>query len=138
MKHYRISVNGKTYEVAVEEASAAPATQIEVAPVTPAQVTSTQAAPVASQQAVEKAPVVDVPITEAPSGGENILCPMPGNIVSVNVKTGDIVKKGDILLVLEAMKMENEIMSPIDAKVVAVLVKKGDIVNSGTPLINLE
>jgi glutaconyl-CoA decarboxylase len=63
---------------------------------------------------------------------------MPGTIVSVAVTEGQDVKKGDVLVVLEAMKMENEIMAPHDAKVAAVLVNKGDSVESGTPLVSLQ
>ena len=64
--------------------------------------------------------------------------PMPGTIVSVNVSAGQNVKKGDVLVVLEAMKMENEIMAPRDAVVASVQVNKGDSVDSGTPLVSLQ
>ena len=74
----------------------------------------------------------------APAGGEVISCPMPGTIVSVNVKAGQAVKKGAVLAVLEAMKMENEIMAPHDATVAAVMVNKGDSVETGTPLVSLQ
>ena len=70
----------------------------------------------------------------APAGGEQITSPMPGNILSVNVSAGDTVKKGQVLMILEAMKMENEIMSPCDGKVVSVSVAKGAAVESGTLL----
>ena len=70
----------------------------------------------------------------APAGGEAINAPMPGNILAVNVKAGDAVKKGQVLMVLEAMKMENEIMCPRDGKVVSVAVTKGATVESGAAL----
>ncbi len=63
---------------------------------------------------------------------------MPGSIVSVNVKAGQSIKKGDVLVILEAMKMENEIMAPHDATVAAVHVNKGDSVDTGAPLVSLQ
>ena len=69
---------------------------------------------------------------------ETVNSPMPGTIVSVNVSAGQNVKKGDVLVVLEAMKMENEIMAPRDAVVASVQVNKGDSVDSGTPLVSLQ
>ena len=63
---------------------------------------------------------------------------MPGTIVSVNVEPGKAIKKGDVLVVLEAMKMENEIMAPHDATVAAIHVSKGDSVDSGSPLVSLQ
>ena len=113
MKKYRVNVNGTVYEVELEEitggAAAAPAAA---------------AAPVATPAAP----------ASAPAGGEQITSPMPGNIRSVNVSAGDTVKKGQVLMILEAMKMENEIMSPCDGKVVSVSVAKGAAVESGTLL----
>lgn len=108
MKKYRVNVNGTVYEVELEEI--------------------TGAAPAAAPAPVAAAPVA------APAGGEQITSPMPGNILSVNVSAGDTVKKGQVLMVLEAMKMENEIMCPCDGKVVSVSVAKGAAVESGTLL----
>lgn len=119
-----ITVNGSSYEVEVEEIrdGAQPAT----AP----------AAPAAPKQAAPKpAPVA---AKAAPSGSEAVKCPMPGVIMAVNVSVGDTVKKGTVLMVLEAMKMENEIMCPRDGKVVAVNVAKGATVNSGDLLVAIE
>ena len=104
MKKYKVNVNGTLYEVEIEEMTGAPA-----------------AAPVA-------APVA------APAGGESITSPMPGNILDVRVAVGQSVKKGDVLMILEAMKMENEIMCPCDGKVTSVNVTKGTTVESGTLL----
>ena len=112
MKKYRVNVNGTAYEVEIEEMTSAPA-----------------AAPVAAAPAAPAAAPVS-----APAGGEKITSPMPGNILSVNVAAGDAVKKGDVLMILEAMKMENEIMCPCDGKVVSVSVSKGATVESGTLL----
>lgn len=111
MKKYRVNVNGTVYEVELEEI--------------------TGAAPAA---APAPAAVAAAPVAAAPAGGEQITSPMPGNILSVNVAAGDTVKKGQVLMILEAMKMENEIMCPCDGKVVSVSVAKGAAVESGTLL----
>ena len=116
MKKYRVNVNGTTYEVEVEEMNGAVPT---AAPATPAQ--AAPAAPVA-----------------APAGAENIVAPMPGNILDVRVTPGTEVKSGDVLMILEAMKMENEIMAPRNGKIVSVAVKKGDTVEADTLLCVLE
>ncbi len=110
MKKYNVNVNGTAYEVTVEEVvgGAAPA-------------------PVAAAPA--PAPVA------APAGaGEQVKSPMPGNILSVNVNVGDTVAEGQVLMILEAMKMENEIMAPKAGKVTSVNVQKGATVESGTLL----
>ena len=70
----------------------------------------------------------------APAGGETVSAPMPGNILAVNVQNGAAVKKGDVLMVLEAMKMENEIMSPCDGTIASVNVQKGSTVETGAVL----
>lgn len=118
MKNLKITVNGTSYDVQVEElnGSAAPAVQTAA----PAQV----AAPAA-------------PAPAAPAGGEAISAPMPGTIVSVNVTAGQSVKSGEVVAVLEAMKMENEIVAPKDGTVSAIHVSKGESVDSGAPLITL-
>ena len=71
------------------------------------------------------------------AGGQSVDAPMPGNIISVNVKPGQAVKKGDVLLILEAMKMENEIMAPIDGTVGSVAVNPGQTVQSGQQLLTI-
>jgi biotin carboxyl carrier protein len=111
MKKYRVTVNGTAYEVELEELTgAAPA--------------AAPAAPAASAPAA----------APAPAGGEQVSAPMPGTILSVNVAAGDTVKRGQVLMILEAMKMENEIMCPRDGKVVSVNTSKGAAVESGTLL----
>ena len=113
MKKYRVTVNGTVYEVELEEMTGAvPAAAPAAAP------TSASAAPAAA----------------APAGGEQITSPMPGNILAVNVTAGQTVKKGDVLMILEAMKMENEIMCPCDGTVASVNTTKGAVVESGTLL----
>ena len=117
MKKYKVNVNGTAYEVEIEEMTGAPAAA---------------AAPVA-------APVAAPAAAPAASGaGESITSPMPGNILAVNVAAGDMVKKGQVLMVLEAMKMENEIMAPQDGKVTSVAVAKGAAVESGTLLCTIQ
>lgn len=118
MRKFIVNVNGIGYEVEVEEVtgnSAAPA-----APKAPA-------APAAP--AAQKAP------TAPAAGSKPITAPMPGTILSVNVNSGDTVKSGQVLIVLEAMKMENEIMAPVDCRIASVKVQKGASVNSGDVLI---
>ena len=114
MKKYKVNVNGTVYEVAIEVMDgAAPA-----------------AAPAAS--AAPAAPAA--PVAAAPAGGEKVASPMPGTILSVNVSNGQAVKRGDILFILEAMKMENEIMAPCDGTVSAVSVTTGASVETGAQL----
>lgn len=113
MKKYRVNVNGTVYEVDVEDISGA--------------------APVAAPAAAPAAAPVAAPVS-APAGGEQITSPMPGNILAVNVAAGDTVKKGQVLMILEAMKMENEIMCPCDGKIASVNTSKGSSVESGTLL----
>ena len=111
MKKYRVTVNGTAYEIELEELTgAAPA-----------------AAPAA---ATAPAPAA----AAAPAGGEQVTSPMPGTILSINVAAGDTVKRGQVLMVLEAMKMENEIMCPCDGKIASVNTSKGASVESGTLL----
>ena len=118
MKKYRVNVNGTVFEVEVEDITG----------------TAAAAAPAAAP-----APVAEpAPVAAAPAGGESVTSPMPGNILAVNVTAGQAVKKGDVLMVLEAMKMENEIMAPCDGTVGAVSVTKGATVETGTLLCTIQ
>ena len=108
MKKYTITVNGTAYEVEVEEAGVV-ASAPKAAP---------KAAPVAA-------------------GATTVSAPMPGKVLSVNVKAGDAVKSGDVLLILEAMKMQNEIMAPADGTVSDVRVSAGQTVATGDVMIVL-
>ncbi len=121
MKKYVVTVNGKKYEVVVEEAAAG-------ASFTPA----APAAPAAKAEAPKAAPA-----PAAAGSGKAINAPMPGTILKVCVQNGASVKKGDVLFVLEAMKMENEIMAPDDATVSSVSVREGAAVNAGDVLCTL-
>ncbi len=119
MKNLKITVNGVTYDVQVEEADGS----------------TVSAAPAAAAAAPAAAPKKAAPTTVAV--GEPVTCPMPGTIVNIPVKPGQAVKAGDVLVVLEAMKMENEIKAPKDATVASVAVNKGESVNTGAVLVTL-
>lgn len=108
MKKYRVTVNGSLYEIEVEEMDAS----------------AVSAAPAA------KAAPAPAPVAAAPAAGAQIKAPMPGNILDVKVTAGQSVKKGDVLVILEAMKMENEIQAPCDGKVTGINVRKGDTVET--------
>ena len=112
MKKYRVTVNGTAYEIELEE------------------LTGAAPAPAAATAAPAPAPAP----AAAPAGGEQVTSTMPGTILSINVAAGDTVKRGQVLMVLEAMKMENEIMCPCDGKVASVNTSKGGTVESGTLL----
>jgi len=127
---YKVTLNGRTYEIEVEAGKAMLLDEYEAIAPAPA------AAPVAAAPAA--APAAAAPAAPAVTGaGEAVTAPMPGNILKVNVKTGDAVKAGTVLCVLEAMKMENEIMAPKDGTVTQVLVQKGSSVDTGAPLVVL-
>ena len=109
MKQFKITVNGNAYEVDVEEIGAA--------------------APAA-------APAV-APVAAAPAGGVVVTCPMPGTIIDIKVAAGDVVAEGQLLVICEAMKMENEIVAPCAGTVASINVNKGDSVDSGSVLLSL-
>ena len=113
MKQYKVTVNGTAYEITLE---AIDAKDVNAAP-----------AP---------APAAATPNTAASNAdGETVTAPMPGNILDVKVQNGAAVKKGDVLLILEAMKMENEIIAPVDGTVKSVNVTKGASVETGAVLL---
>lgn len=111
MKTYKVKVNGKSYEVVLEavgETASAPAAAPAAAPATPAKAT-----------------------------GEGIKAPIGGKLLKVNVKVGDVVKKGDVVAIIEAMKLENEVPSPEAGTVKSICAKPGDAVNNGDLIIEL-
>ena len=124
---YKVTLNGRTYEIEVEAGKAIFLDEYEaIAPSAPA-VAAPEAAP-AAPVAAPAAPVIT-------GSGEAVNAPMPGTILKVNVSAGQSVKAGQVLVVLEAMKMENEIMAPCDGVVSAVPVAKGASVNTGDVLV---
>ena len=122
MRKFIVNVNGNSYEVEVEEVGAAasvPAAAVVAAP--------QPAAPAAPKAA---------PAPQAAVSGTPVKAPMPGNVLDIKVTSGQSVKKGDVLVILEAMKMENEISAPQDG-VVTVVASKGATVNTGEVLVTL-
>ncbi|WP_346889028.1 biotin/lipoyl-containing protein [Clostridium sp. UBA1056] len=127
MKKYNVTVNGNLYQVEVEEVKGEFATPVApVVTVTPA-ATTPVAAPVAPAATPTPAPAT----ATSTVAGAKAEAPMPGTIVKVVATKGATVKQGDVLFVLEAMKMENEIMSPTDGTVVEINVTQGAAVNTG-------
>lgn len=129
-----INVNGNSYEVEVEEVTggaSAPVSTPKVAPVAAAK-------PVASAPKAAPAPKVEKKEVVVSQGQEVIEAPMPGNIWKIVVSEGDQVKSGDVLLILEAMKMENEIVAPRDGIVASINTTTGASVNTGEKLVVLD
>lgn len=121
---YEIALNGRNYEIEVELAE--PMTMQDFQRFAPA-----PAAPVAAAPASAAAPAAAVSV----ASGECVSAPMPGNILRVAVNVGDRVTEGQVLVILEAMKMENEIMAPCAGIVTQVLTSKGSTVDTGAPMI---
>lgn len=132
MKTYNITINGVTYAVEVEEVGGV--ASAPVAAPAPAAAPAAHAAPKAAPAPVA-APAA--PKAAGKAGSVTIKAPMPGNIIKVNVKPGDAIKKGDVLVVLEAMKMENDVCAPEDGTVASVEVAKGATVETDAVLVTL-
>ena len=124
MKTYTITVNGNVYDVTVEEGGAVAAAPVAAAP---------KAAPVAAPKAAPAPKAA----TAGAQGGVKVNAPMPGKSLGVKVAAGQAVKKGDVLVVLEAMKMENEIVAPQDGTVASVNTSVGEQVEAGAVLVTL-
>lgn len=125
---YKVTLNNRVYEVEVEQGEAMLVNEYELA--APA-VAAPAAAPVAAAPAAPAA----APAAGALAAGEVITSPMPGNILKINVTQGQKVNEGDVLIVLEAMKMENEISATKSGTVAQINVTKGAVVETGTPLV---
>lgn len=129
MKKFQIKVNGTLYIIEAEELREG-AEPVPVAAV-PVQADREEAKP------VPEAPAAPVPSAKAAAGGQTISAPMPGTINAIQVTLGQTVKEGDVLFVLEAMKMENEIAAPCAGTVANVYVNKGDTVSAGAPVVQI-
>lgn len=128
---YKVTLNGKLYEVAVEKGEAI---MVDVTDAVVAAPTVAVAAPVAAAPAA--APVAAA-APAAVAAGEVIKAPLPGNVIAVKVSAGQSVKKGDVLCLIEAMKMENEVLAPRDGTVTQVIASKGSTVDTDAPLVVL-
>lgn len=126
---YKVTLNNRVYEVEVEAGEAMLVDEYEaLAPAAPAPV-------VAAPVAVAAVPAPAAPAAAALAAGEAVKSPMPGNILKINVSQGQKVNEGDVLLILEAMKMENEVTATKAGTVAQIAVTKGQVVETGTPLV---
>lgn len=125
---YKVTLNNRVYEVEVEQGEAMLVNKYELAAPAAAAAPAAPAAPVAAAPAA-------APAAGALAAGEVITSPMPGNILKINVTQGQKVNEGDVLIVLEAMKMENEISATKSGTVAQINVTKGAVVETGTPLV---
>ena len=124
---YKVTLNNRTYEVEVEEGKAMLIDEYEAyAPAAPAPVAAAPAAAPAAPAA---------PAGAALAAGEVVKSPMPGNILKINVAQGQKINEGDVLIVLEAMKMENEIVATKSGTVAQIVTAKGAVVETGAPLV---
>ena len=128
LRKFKIKVDGQEYQVEMEEIGA-------VAPAAPVAPVAAPAAPAAP--AVEAAPAPAAPVASTPAGADAMPSPMPGNILRVLVNVGDTVSENQPLMILEAMKMENEIVAPKAGVVAGIHVKEGQVVNPGDALITI-
>ena len=130
---YKVTLNNRVYEVEVEEGEAMLVDEYELAaPAAPAPVS---AAPVVAAPAAAAPAAPAAPAGGALAAGEVVKSPMPGNVLKINVSQGQQVKEGDVLIILEAMKMENEIASTKSGTVAQIVVSKGAVVETGAPLV---
>lgn len=140
MKNYTITVNGNVYEVTVEEGFTGKASSSAARPAAPAAAPAAPApapAPAAPAPAPAPAAVAPAPAAAPAAGSITVSAPMPGKILGVKTSVGAAVKKGQVILILEAMKMENEIVAPEDGTVASVNVSVGEMVEPGATLATL-
>lgn len=119
MKSYTITVNGNIYDVTVEETGATPSAPVKTAP------------------AAKAAPVKAAPAASGTQGSIQVTAPMPGKVLSITANPGQSVKKGDTILVFEAMKMENSVVAPEDGTVASISVAVGDSFEAGAALASM-
>ncbi len=132
---YKVTLNGRTYEVEVEAGKAMLLDEYEA--IAPAPTAAPVAAPVAAAPVAAPAAASTAPAAMKLAGGEPVKAPMPGIVLKVQVQQGQVVKEGDVLVILEAMKMENEVVAPRAGTVVQVVAARGSSVESGAPLVVL-
>ena len=139
MRRFLVTVNGRTYEVELEEVTAFPqfgnmGSRLPryIPPASDAQPAAIATAPEVSEALPKDE--LSKPVA-APLVGARVNAPMPGKILSVKVGPGQVVKRGDVLMILEAMKMENEIQSPMDGTITAIAVAEGATVDAGATLV---
>ena len=123
MKRFQVVVNGNSYEVEVEELPAGVTPSPVVAP-------PTAPAPIAQAPAKKAAPII-------PTGAAKVTAPMPGKIVSLAVTLGQVVKEGELVCILEAMKMENEVFSPANGTIASINTNPGDAVETGDVIVTI-
>ena len=131
---YKVTLNNRVYEVEVEQGEAMLIDEYEIkAPAAPAPAAAPAAAAPVAAAAPAAAPAA--PAGGALAAGEVVKSPMPGNVLKINVTPGQKVNEGDVLLILEAMKMENEVVSTKTGTVAQIVVDKGAVVETGSPLV---
>ena len=135
MERFMVSLNGKSYEVEVERLTGAMLPS-QRSGVSSAPVCATPSVAVVSPAATPK-PAAAPAKAETVTGSSTVCAPMPGKILSINAKPGDGVKRGDVLLILEAMKMQNEIMAPVDGKIADIRITVGQSVATGDVMVIL-
>lgn len=128
MRKFMINVNGKSYEVDVEEITGGAQPAAFTAPAAPAVPAAPAAAP---------APAAKPAAPAGAQGAVSVTAPMPGTVLQIKAKAGDAVKRGQAVVILEAMKMENEIVAPQDGVIASVNVSQGDSVNNGDVLMTM-
>lgn len=132
---YKVTLNGKVYEVEVEKGEAVIQAEYEAA-LPAAAPAAPVAAPAPVQAQAPAAPAASAPAASA--GADTVLSPLPGNINEIRFSAGQTVKAGDVVIILEAMKMENEIVAPKAGTLSKIHVQKGAVVNTGDPLFDVD
>ena len=138
MKKYNITVNGKTYQVEVEEVRGAQAEAVSQAAASPQTAPATVSEPAAGTAGASEAAAATATKIQVGDGESAVSAPMPGTVLDVKVTEGQQVSSGDVVVILEAMKMENEITATMSGTVASVAVVKGAAVNAGDVLITVK